>query len=251
MIRFTRYAAAMVACFTMVLAAQAQQQQAPAAQQAGAQQSSGGMAALDKLFLKEAACGNMFEVQLGQLAQQKAQDAKVKQFAQEMVRDHTKALEELKQVAQKKGAQIPTDLPDEKQEALQAFGQLQGSEFDQAYLSCMKVDHISDVAAFQEKSKNAKDPEIKSFAAKTLPTLQHHKQQVLAMTGGASMDEAKTAGSRQQSDDDRKDQAGSSSASDRSTNSSGTGSRENGSGTTSGGGTTGAGSHSGSGSSDR
>jgi putative membrane protein len=229
----------------MALAAQAQQgqgqqqqqEQGQGAQQAGAQQGGGAMK-LDQNFLKQTAIDNQFEIQLSQLAQSKAQDEKVKQLAQTLVKDHTQATEQLKQVAQKKSVQLPTNLPETKQEELQIFQTLQGSEFDQAYLSCMKVGHAKSVAAYSEKAKNAKDQDVKQFAAALLPKLQEHKQHVTAMTGGGS-DDAQTAGSREQS-------SGSSGASDRGTSSSGTGSRETGSGTTTGGGTTGAGSSGGS-----
>jgi len=221
------------------------------AQQAGAQQGQGAMK-LDQTFLKGAAVDNMFEIQLSQLAQSQAQDDKVKQLAQQMVTDHTAATEQLKQVAQKKQVQLPSDLPELKKEELQAFQSIQGSEFDQAYLSCMKVAHAKDVAAFQEKSKNAKDPEIKQFASTLLPKLQQHKQHVTQMTGGS--DDAQTAGSRQGAGSSDSSSSGSSSSgtsgssssgssgSSGGTSSSGSGSRENGSGTSTGSGTTGAGS---------
>jgi len=209
MVRITRYAAATAACLMMGAAAQAQQGQAQQsqaqgqdqAQQAGAQQGQGAMK-LDQAFLKGAAIDNMFEIQLSQLAQSQGQDEKVKQFAQQMVTDHTAATEQLKQVAQKKQVQVPTDLPELKKEELAAFQSLQGSEFDQAYLSCMKVAHAKDVTAFSEKEKNAKDQDVKQFAAAILPKLREHRQHVMAMTGGGR-DDAQTAGARQGSDSNR------------------------------------------------
>lgn len=212
---------------------------------------------LDENFLKCAALDNQFEIQLSQMAQSQAQDEKVKQLAQQMITDHTQATEKLKEVAQKKQVQVPSDLPELKKEELQAFQSLQGSEFDQAYLSCLKVAHAKDVTAFSEKAKNAKDQDIKQFAAALLPKLQEHRQHIMAMTGGGR--DAQTAGSKQgasdydraNSTDSSKSAGSSSSGSDaaKGTSSSGTGSRENGSGTTSGGGTTGAGSSGRSGSS--
>lgn len=229
----------MAACLMMVSAVNAQQeqpaqaQQADQAQQAGAQHGSAAMK-LDKIFLKQAAIGNLIEIQFSELAQQKAQDEKVKQFAQMMVQDHKQAKQKLQQVAEKKQVELPNEMPELKQEELLAYRQLEGSEFDQAYLSCMKVAHAKDVALFQEKAKHAKDQDVKQFAQQALPKLQQHKQQVLAMTGGS--DEAQTAGSREHAEHER-DAAGSTG-----TSSSGSGSRQTGSGTITGGGTTGAGS---------
>jgi len=237
----------------MAGAVHAQQDSSAQAQPAGQSQPGAKAMDLDKHFMKSVAGGNMFEIQLSQLAQQKSQDEKVKQFAQKMVQDHTKAGEELKQLAQSKGVQLPQQLPEMKQEELQIFQTLSGAEFDQAYKSCMKVGHAKNVAAFEEKSKHAKDAELKAWTAKTLPTLQQHKQHVMAMTGGGSgSDDAQTAGSRSgasgtSSDRDASSPSGgsgssSSGGSGTGTSSSGSGSRETGSGTSTGGGTTGAGS---------
>src|SRR5688500_15195644 len=199
MVRFTRYAAAMAACLMMAGAVHAQQDSSAQAQPAGQSQPGAKAMDLDKHFMKSVAGGNMFEIQLSQLAQQKSQDEKVKQFAQKMVTDHTKAGDELKQLAQSKGVQLPQQLPEMKQEELQIFQTLSGTEFDQAYKSCMKVGHVKNVAAFEEKSKHAKDAELKAWTAKTLPTLKEHKQHVLALNGDS--DDAQPAGSRQQPDD--------------------------------------------------
>jgi putative membrane protein len=220
----------------MMAAAVAAEDKSGSAQQAGSQQGGAAMK-LDHNFLKQTAADNMFEIQLSQLATSQAQDEKVKQLGQMMVKDHTQATEQLKQVAQKKQVQLPTDLPETKKEELQIFQSLQGSEFDQAYLSCMKVGHAKSVAAYSEKAKNAKDQDVKQFAAALLPQLQQHKQHVMAMTGGS--DDAQTAGSRQGSEQGSSGSTGSSGG----TSSSGSGSRETGSGTSTGGGASGAGSN--------
>jgi putative membrane protein len=229
----------------MAGAVHAQQDSSAQAQPAGQSQPGAKAMDLDKHFMKSVAGGNMFEIQLSQLAQQKSQDEKVKQFAQKMVQDHTKAGEELKQLAQSKGVQLPQQLPEMKQEELQIFQTLSGAEFDQAYKSCMKVGHAKNVAAFEEKSKHAKDAELKAWTAKTLPTLKMHKQHVMAMTGDRG-DDAQTAGSRQEQGASGTSGSGasgtSSSGSGTGTSSSGSGSRETGSGTSTGSGTTGAGS---------
>ncbi len=262
MVRFTKYAAALSASMIMAGAANAQQDSAaqpaagqdPAAQAQPAGQSQRGdkAMAMDKHFMKGVAGSNMFEIQVSQLVQQKSQDEKLKQFAQKMVQDHTKAGEELKQLAQSKGVELPQQLPEMKQEELQIFQTLSGAELDQAYKSCMKVGHAKGVAAFEEKSKHAKDPELKAWTAKTLPVLKQHKQHLMAMMGDSN--DAQTAGSREHAEhnaagtSDAAKSAGQSGSgstgtdSTGGTSSSGSGARQTGSGTSTGSGTTGAGS---------
>jgi putative membrane protein len=136
-----------------------------------------GLSAADRKFVRKAAQGGMAEVELGQLAAQKGSNDEVKQFGQRMVDDHTKANDQLKQVASSKGVDLPQDL-DAKDKALKArLSGLSGAQFDKAYMSSMVKDHKKDVAEFQQESSNGKDSEVKSFASQTLPTLQDHLKQ--------------------------------------------------------------------------
>ena len=136
----------------------------------------GGMASGDRKFVEKAASGGMLEVQLGQMAQQKASNDQVKQFGSKMAEEHGKANDELKQIATSKGAQIPATLEKDQQKEVQKLEKLSGAEFDRAYMKRMVSDHKDDVSAFEKESKSGKDAELKSFAAKTLPTLQEHQK---------------------------------------------------------------------------
>lgn len=133
-----------------------------------------GKAASDTAFLKKAARGGLAEVELGQLATQKAASDEVKKFGQRMVDDHTKANDQLKQVAAQEHVDLPTE-PSAKDRATKArLEKLSGEQFDRAYMSDMVKDHKTDVAEFAHESKMAKDPAVKSFAEQTLPTLREH-----------------------------------------------------------------------------
>jgi putative membrane protein len=127
-------------------------------------------------FVKHAGQGGMAEVSLGKMAVTKATDADVKEFAQRMVDDHSKANDELKSLATSKGLQVPTDV-DAKQKALSdRLSKLSGPAFDKAYMQAMVSDHDHDVALFRTYSERGDDPEIKQWAGKTLPTLQEHER---------------------------------------------------------------------------
>jgi putative membrane protein len=131
----------------------------------------------DQSFVTKAAKGGMAEVELGKLAVEKATDAEVKQFGQRMIDDHTKAGDELKALAEKKNITLPT-APDAKDEAVQSrLGKLSGEAFDRAYMQAMVSDHRADVKEFQAEAKSGKDPDVKEWAAKTLPTLEAHLKQ--------------------------------------------------------------------------
>lgn len=139
--------------------------------------SSGQLSQSDKTFVMKAAQGGLAEVQLGQLATQNAQSDEVKQFGQRMVDDHTKANDQLKQVAQQKGVAIPTDLSAKDKAEKDRLSKLKGEQFDKAYMKHMVMDHKKDVAEFQKESTSGKDNDVKNFASQTLPTLQDHLKQ--------------------------------------------------------------------------
>ena len=146
----------------------------------------------DKKFVEEAAIGGMAEVQMGNLAQQKAASDQVRQFGMRMVQDHTKANDELKQVASNKGLQIPTALDKKHQKLMDELSKKTGADFDKDYMSHMVDDHKKDVSDFKKEAQGGKDADVKAFAAKTLPTLQEHLQ-MAQTTNDAVKKGAKTA----------------------------------------------------------
>ena len=130
----------------------------------------------DQHFMVKAAQGGMGEVALGQLAQTHGSSAGVKQFGQKMVTDHSKANAQLMQVAAKQGVALPSAPGPEEQATKARLSKLSGAAFDRAYVSDMVEDHVQDVAEFQKEARTGKDPAVKAFAAKTLPTLKMHLQ---------------------------------------------------------------------------
>ena len=127
-------------------------------------------------FANEAAQGGIAEVELGRIAAQKATDPSVRAFGQRMVADHSRAGAELKNIAAKKGMQLPNDMNSEQKSEMEKLARLSGEEFDKEYMSVMLKDHEDDVKAFETQSKDGNDADVKAFAAKTLPTLQDHLQ---------------------------------------------------------------------------
>lgn len=128
----------------------------------------------DKKFAKDAAAGGMTEVELGKLAVQKASSDAVKQFGQKMIDDHTKANDQLKQIASKEGLDLPQSLDSKQQARVDKIGKLSGPAFDKAYMKDAVKDHEKDVNEFKNEAQNGSDPNIKQFATNTLPTIEQH-----------------------------------------------------------------------------
>ena len=161
---------------------------------AAAQASSSGsqLSASDKAFMDKAAQGGMAEIELGQLATQKGRSEQVKQFGQKMVDDHTKANDQLKQVASQVGVTLPTGLDAKDEATKDKLSKLSGTQFDKAYMKDMVNDHKVDVAEFQKEAQNGKDPAVKNFAQQTLPVLQEHLQ--MAQQDETAISQGKSSG---------------------------------------------------------
>jgi putative membrane protein len=165
---------------------------AGAASSATASSSSSTSANADQDFIANAAKGNRAEVTLGKMVASKTKDPSVRQFAQQMVKDHTTALNELTQLAQSKNITLPEGMPDDASDLQSKLSSAKGKTFDKDYMDAMVDDHKKDVSEFQEASQTAKDPDVKQWAAKTLPTLQAHLQkaeQIDAKVGGGKTEQ--------------------------------------------------------------
>jgi putative membrane protein len=139
-------------------------------------QSSSSLSSADQKFAKMAAEGSQAEIKFAQLAQQKSSDQQTKDFANQIITDHTKASDQLKPIAQQKGITLPDQMNSKDQAEYDRLSKLSGDAFDKAYFRFMTRDHRKDVAEFKREAQNGTDPDLKSFASETLPTLEHHLQ---------------------------------------------------------------------------
>jgi len=148
------------------------------------------MKSSDARFAMKAAQGGMAEVQLGQLAAQKASNPDVKAFGQRMVDDHSKANDQLKSVAAQENMTLPATLDSKDQGLYTKLQGMSGADFDKMYVKAMVKDHQEDVKEFQREADKGKDPPIKNFASQTLPVLQQHLSQIQSiqsnLAGGAA-----------------------------------------------------------------
>jgi putative membrane protein len=133
----------------------------------------------DKDFMTKAAGGGVFEVAEGKLAQSKGSSDAAKSFGSMLQQDHAAANDELKSIAEKKGVTLPTSVPGDKQKILDKLEK--SKNFDHDLGQAAVKDHQEDIKDFEKESKSGKDPDVKAFAAKTLPTLRKHLQHAQAL----------------------------------------------------------------------
>lgn len=131
----------------------------------------------DERLMMQLAQANIAEINAGKLAEQKTSNEEVKSFAKKMVEDHTKALDDLKQIAMNKGVTLPTE-PDRKQQAMEnKLSALSGEKFDKQYVDQSGSRALRDThRLLQRVSRRASDADLKAYASKIMPTVESHQQ---------------------------------------------------------------------------
>ncbi len=130
----------------------------------------------DEFFMLLASQLNAAEIETGRLAVERAEDPEVRQFAERMIEDHTRANEELKRLAERKGISLPSR-PDETHRLLAShLEELDGETFDREYISAMVADHAAALSMMQDRARISQDPEIREFADRQVPIFREHLQ---------------------------------------------------------------------------
>jgi putative membrane protein len=145
------------------------------------------LARADRKFIENAAKGGLFEVEVAKLAESKASDAAVKDFAKMLADQHTNANSELTQLANSKGVELPAAPGFMQRHSVNSLAKRSGADFDKHFVSEVGIkDHQKDIKEFEKASKDVKDPDVKAFIDKTLPTLREHlaQAQKLPEAGG-------------------------------------------------------------------
>jgi putative membrane protein len=136
------------------------------------------LSAAEQAFILDAAQGGMAEVELGRLAEARGSSAQVRDFGRMMVQQHSQANSELMAIAQRVGVTPPTSLSPAAQAAQMRLQAAQGRDFDRQYVEQQAAAHLEQRALFQFAANNAQNPDLRSFAQKTLPVIERHIDQL-------------------------------------------------------------------------
>ena len=128
----------------------------------------------DGQYMIAAAETDMMEIELAKLALQKSKNPGVKDLANMMIDQHTKASAALKPLAASKQVTLPASLTDKGKDACDDLGKKNGKDFDEAYADMMVKGHEDAISKIKDASENAKDAEVKKWATDMLPTLNTH-----------------------------------------------------------------------------
>jgi putative membrane protein len=174
-------------------AAESDSPNAPTSKGAGASHLSGNDVAVSgdsSAFIKQALEGNSAEIALAEVAQRKAQSSDVKQFAEMLRTDHTKANQQLQPIAQAHNVTVNQSLDSKHQKKLEHFQQMSGTQFDKEYVKDMLRDHQKDISLYEQASQQIQDSDLKQYVQSTLPKLQQHMEHAKQTAQSIGIDQA-------------------------------------------------------------
>jgi putative membrane protein len=125
-------------------------------------------------FLTDAIRGNIAEVKMGELAEQRGKSKAVREFGETLVTDHTTGLQKTSALAKALGVTPPTEPSADAIKQHEAMSKLSGEEFDRAFASHMVAGHEQEIAKYKEQTHDGGNPDVAALAKATLPTLERH-----------------------------------------------------------------------------
>jgi len=125
-------------------------------------------------FLTDAIRGNIAEVKMGELAQQRGKSKSVRDYGDTLVADHTAGLQKASALAKTLGVLPPTEASADAIKKHEAMSKLSGEEFDRAFASHMVAGHEQEIAKYKEQTNDGGNPDVAALAKATLPTLERH-----------------------------------------------------------------------------
>jgi len=131
-------------------------------------------------FVVNAAGGNIGEIRLAQLAEEKSSSKELKEIAKMLEKDHTAALNDLKTLATNKAISIPTDEPDKIKETIKDLSDDKPADFDKAWTKTLMDKHEKTINDYEKALGELKDDEIKAWINNVLPKIRTHHDKLMA-----------------------------------------------------------------------
>lgn len=138
-------------------------------------------------YAARAAASDLFEIESGRLAQDKAQNADVKAFARMLVADHEKSTADLKAAAAKAQPAITVApaLDAEQQANMQALQAASGAEFDRLYLGQQIVAHEKALGLVRNYASAGDVEALRQHASTVAGPIQKHLERARELQGAA------------------------------------------------------------------
>lgn len=128
----------------------------------------------DRKFVMMARPMGLAEIKMAQIAKDYASDPKIKQFADQIIQDHTSSNRQLMKLVKGSDVSVPDSLDREHEKLIDKLWSLEGEEFDKEFMRAEIRDHEQAVNLYQREASSGQDSDLKEFARGCVPILQEH-----------------------------------------------------------------------------
>jgi putative membrane protein len=136
---------------------------------------SGAMQPVDEAFALYAASSGSAEIDGARLVLKYSKNADVRQYAETIVREHSRNADELRRIVAPRGLKLPTAPTGRHADMVTTLAGVRPHELDDAFLQRFGVDaHKETIALFERQVIDGRDPQLKRYAEQTLPALREH-----------------------------------------------------------------------------
>jgi putative membrane protein len=150
---------------------------------------------LQSSFLERAAQDNIAEMELAEIAEERAASEDVKYYAKMLKGAHEVANERLQDIAEQQNVELPDEPNEQQKKTAEKLSSLEGEQFDRQYLQTMIEEHKKAIELFEQQAQSGETPEVQKYAKQTLPGLQAHlemAQQIEQQIGGGGSEQQRS-----------------------------------------------------------
>ena len=143
----------------------------------------------DKQFVRQAAQLGIAEVRIGELGIRYASDSALREYAQHLLNDHTKANQALAVLAARKGFDLPLEMTPQHYTAIDRLSRARAraGEFERLFQDFAMRTHQQALHAFRMAAQTSADPDIRAFALRQLPALEQHLAHAQRLDAGSAI----------------------------------------------------------------
>lgn len=139
-------------------------------------------------YVENAARGDMYEIQSSQIAQERSQNARIREMAGMIIADHQRSTQGLQEAIRTGNANVtpPTTLDERRQGLIDNLRAASAADFDNVWRTQQTAAHEEALTLHQGFAERGDNQALQAHARTTAPVVQRHLEGLRAMSGEGS-----------------------------------------------------------------
>jgi putative membrane protein len=150
----------------------------------------------DAEFIRDVGADNTMQIQLAQLARDKARNNEVRQFAERVITDHTRLQNQWTAMASRNGMTVRSGMGPRHREKVEQLRKANGNNVDRTYMTLMVQQHQDEVSYWQKEGRDSRSPQVRRLVNQGLPTMEQHLSEAKRIARQVGVDPEKALRNR-------------------------------------------------------